>query len=176
MSEAVFALAGALVGVLGTLGTEFLRARRDERRLRTEVVQRAAADFVSLISDVVQISLDMGENPNDDALLSKASDANRAMRAQYERLRLVASRCQTQEAARHMIRYAYGIQRMALGRPPREDEHDREPLALVADWMVTFCIEVRKETGVSEPENVYREPSDWIGLGRLTWKATSAGA
>ena len=65
MSEAWFALAGALVGVLGTLASDHLRGRREERATQRALIRSACADFTSAIARIRSLAFDLRDNPSD---------------------------------------------------------------------------------------------------------------
>ena len=50
MAAAIFALAGALIGVFGTLAVELARARTEDIRTRREAVRLACADFSAAVA------------------------------------------------------------------------------------------------------------------------------
>lgn len=168
MLEAVFALAGAVIGIGGTLGAEATRARAEERRSRRDVVRLACADFTAAVTRMRALAFDLREDPTDRALYERARRADEEARVYYERLRLVTTSRKAQEAGRRALRYAYGLQRLAEGLPARADERDRGPLALLHDSMMQLFAEIRRETGVPHPDDLYREPEEWLRFSART--------
>jgi len=162
MSEALFALAGTLVGVFGTLAAEIIRSRRDDVRYRRETVRSSCADFSDAIARIRTLSYELRTDPHDAELLTRIRDAEAEARIQYERLRLVLESKAAQAAARHAVRYAYGLRRQSEGRGLRDDEKERGPLVLLHEWMMRLYVEVRRETGIPHPEDMFYEPESWL--------------
>jgi hypothetical protein len=77
-------------------------------------------------------------------------------------LRLTATSLEVQKAGRYVLRYTFGVIRQAEGRPLRDDELEHGPMMLLQDWLMILYAEVRKEIGVSQAKNVYREPDEWL--------------
>jgi hypothetical protein len=161
MTAAIFALAGTLVGVFGTLAVELTRSRATDKRSHREALRLACADFTAAVARMVILTVDL-KDP-DSINITKVQEANLEMRVCYERLRLISGSRDVQEAGRHVLRYAYGVLRRAEGKPPRHDEIGRSPRILVQDWLMKLYVEVRREIGVPNPQDVYREPDDWLG-------------
>ena len=168
MSAALLVLAGAIVGVIGTLGTELIRSRGLDRRSHREAVRQACIEFSLAISRMRETAFELYSDPSNVVFLERAQDANKAARAHYENLRLVTSSKLAQEAGRRALRHAFGMQLRARGMPVRDDEADHEPQALVQDWLTKLYAEVRREMGVPHADDVYREPDRWLGVGRLS--------
>jgi hypothetical protein len=77
-------------------------------------------------------------------------------------LRLRWTRQAVEEAGRHVLKYSFGLLRRADGKPPREDELERGLRAVLQDWLIRLYVGVRKEMGIPNPEDVYREPDEWL--------------
>ena len=161
MTAAIFALVGTLVGILGTLAVELTRSRAENMRVRREALRLASADFTAAVSRIINLVLEF--KAPDKLRIDLMYEGHREARVGYERLRLISSSREVQEAGRHVIRYAYGLVREAQALPRRDDELDRGPRLLLNDWLITFYIEVRREIGIPRPENIYREPDGWLG-------------
>ena len=163
MTAAIFALIGALLGVLGTLATEFSRARTEDSRSRRETLRLTCADFTSAVTRMRGLARqvkEQSENPVPRAMLREVTlDA----RVYYERLRLTSTSRDVQKAGRYALRYAYGIARRAEGMPPRDDELERDPILLTHDWLLELYAVVRRELGVPNPNGIFREPEEWLG-------------
>jgi hypothetical protein len=125
MTAAIFALAGTLIGVLGTLFVELARGRALDKRSYREAVRIACADFTAAVARMVNLIIEV-KNP-DSIRLSKMRDAHLDARVCYERLRLISGSRDVQEAGRYVLRYTFGLLRMAEGRPPRPDEQEKTP-------------------------------------------------
>jgi hypothetical protein len=161
MTAAIFALAGTLVGVLGTLSIELARNRAEDIRSRREALKLASADFTSTVARITNLALN-SRDP-DVTRINLMYEAHREARICYERLRLIAKSREVQEAGRHVLRYAFGLLREAEGLPRRQDELERGPRLLLNDWLMNFYVEVRREIGIPHPDNIYREPETWLG-------------
>jgi hypothetical protein len=161
MAAAIFALAGALIGVLGAFAIEWVRARAENLRRRQEALQLACADFMMAIARMWNLYVELKPEPV-DAQLNSFYGAHREARINYERLRLTAASSRVQEAARYVLRYAYGLVRETEGKAPREDEKERGPLMMLMDKLPELVAAVRNEIGVPHPDDVYKEPDKWM--------------
>lgn len=160
MTAAIFALMGTIIGVLGTLTVELTRNRAADKRSHREALRIACADFTAAIARTINLAAELQDpDPTD---IKRMHDADVEVRAGYERLRLISGSQDVQEAGRHVVRYAIGLLRQAEGRPPRSDELERRPRLLLQDWLIRLYVAVRKEIGVPHPQEVYREPDDWL--------------
>ena len=160
MTAAIFALAGALIGVLGTLAVELARSRAEDARSHREALRLACADFTAAVARMVNLAIQL-KDP-DSAHIDKMREAHVEARVNYERLRLISGSRDVQEAGRHVLRYKFGLLRRAEGKSPRYDELERSPRILLQDWLLRLYVEVRKEIGVPRPQDVYREPDEWL--------------
>src|ERR1700680_2016354 len=174
MTAAIFALVGTLVGILGTLAVELTRSRAENMRVRREALRLASADFTAAVTRIINLVLEF-KDP-DIPRIDLMYEGHREARVCYERLRLISSSREVQEAGRHVIRYAYGLVREAQALPRRDDELERGPRLLLNDWLITFYIEVRREIGIPQPENIYREPDSWLGRSDRRTPGRNAGS
>jgi len=163
MTAAIFALAGTLLGILGTLATELVRTRTANVRTRQEALRLASADFTASVARIWNLSIELKRKAGDVELTQSMHEAHRDARVYYERLRLTAVSRDIQESGRRVLRYAYGLLRQAEGQPPREDEQARGPLIMLHDSLMTLYAQVRRELGIPHANEVYREPEDWVG-------------
>jgi hypothetical protein len=159
---ALFALAGTILGVLGTLAVELTRTHADNIRTRREALLLACADFTSAVARTRNLAIELKNHPGDTDLLNSMREANREAREHFERLRLIAPSLSIQKAGRHVVRYTYGLLRQAEGKPPRDDEQQPGLLIILNDWLMTLRAEVRREIGIPQPEALYREPEEWV--------------
>jgi hypothetical protein len=162
MTAAIFALAGTLLGVLGTVMVEWVRARTENSHARYEAIRLACADLISTLARLKEHAFELISTPGDPALMSALRDAHAEARGHYERLRLTASSKEAQQAGRCAIRYAYGLIRQIEGKQPREDESERGPVWMMHQAVMDLCAAVRRETGVPKPDDMFREPDEWI--------------
>jgi len=160
MTAAVFALVGTLVGVLGTLVVDLARNRAQDMRSRREALRLASADFTAAVTRMINLALEFREP--DTSRIDLMYETHREARVCYERLRLIAISRDVQEAGRYVLRYTFGLLREAENLPRRDDELERGPRLLLNDWLMTFYVEVRREIGIPQPENIYREPDTWL--------------
>jgi len=162
MAAAVFALAGTLLGILGTLAVELVRGRTENTHARQQMLQVACADFVASISRMLSLAIEVEKDSGNTELTSLLYETHREARVHYERLRLVAVSRDTQESGRHVLRYAYGRLRQAIGKPPREDERELGPVMMAQDSLLRLYAAVRYEMGIPHAGEVYREPDEWL--------------
>ena len=164
MSAAIFALIGTALGVLGTIAAQLVRAQRDDARSRREELRLACADFASAIARLREfgILLISPRADSDPGGWTSIREAHLEARTHYERLRLISSSLDVQRAGRQALRYAFGVLIQAQGKPPREDERERGPLALLNDSLLELYAAVRRELGLPRADEVYREPDDWL--------------
>jgi hypothetical protein len=174
MTAAIFTLVGTLVGILGTLAVELTRSRTENVRARHDALRLASADFSAAVTRIINLVLEFTDP--DIPRIDLMYEEHREARACYERLRLISSSREVQEAGRHVVKYAYGLVREAQGLPRRDDELERGPRLLLNDWLIKFYIEVRREIGIPKPENIYREPDSWLGRADRRSPGASAGS
>ena len=155
MREALFALAGTALGILGTLVAEVWRARRDDIRERRQRLRDAGVDVTVALVRMRQAY--WGRGYEDDARRAAMREAHDDARCEYERLRLITSSLRVQEEARYALRYAYGLLRQLDGQPPREDEVDPSAVDHIEDRLVRLFTEIRRELGVPSPRHVLSE-------------------
>jgi hypothetical protein len=160
MTAAIFALIGTLVGVVGTLTVELTRSRRENIRVRREALRLVSADFTAAVARLITLTLEFS-NP-EVTQVDLMYETHREANVCYERIRLISTSRAVQEAGRHVIRYAYGLLLEVQNLPRRNDELERGPRLLLNDWLIAFYTEVRREIGIPQPENIYREPEKWL--------------
>jgi hypothetical protein len=162
MAAAIFALAGALIGVLGAFLIEFVRARTENLRLHQETLRLTCADFTSAVSRMWNLAIELKAKPTDTELTSSFHNAFSEARMHYERLRLTAASEKAQKEARYALRYAYGLLREREGKPPRDDERELGPFMMLQHSLRDLVKEVRSEIGVPHANDVYQEPDKWM--------------
>jgi hypothetical protein len=163
MAEAIYALAGALIGVSGAFVIELTRARIEKLRSRRDALRLSCADFIAAVTRMRTLAIQlMSEQPTDAKLMNSFHEAHGEARVHYERLRLTSASGAVQKAARYVLRYAYGLLRQIEGKPARDDEREHGPLITLQHSLITLVSEVRREIGVPHSQNVYREPDEWM--------------
>lgn len=165
MSEAFYALAGTVVGILGTLLADIVRARRDDRSRSQEILRAACADFNAQIGRLRRYCLQLKSRPGDKDALATVESAFIEARANYERLLLSAESVATQEAARYVIHYVFWMTRAA--NMERTGFYEAEPE--MYDWSAKLRVEVRRELGLKHADDVYKEtprglPEPGVGI------------
>lgn len=158
MTEALFALAGVALGVLGTAITAILLSSREDRRLRRESLRTTCADFTAAIARMRFLATQIHLDGADADLTSRMRESHETATVCCERLRLVTTSMAAQEAARYALRYALGLWLQVQGRDPRADERERGPLLELNDRLRDLYIAVRRELGVAHPAEVFAEP------------------
>ena len=155
MTAAWFALGGALIGVLGTVLTEFARGRRDDRNAWREELRSVCAEFVSEVSHIQDLSHELRRTPEDSEVQRAAQETHSRLRALQDRLRLTSKSVATQEAARRLQHYSYYQWRSTLGgRGEFWQAHEE-----IRTWLTAFNISARKELGL-EGSSVYEDPPE----------------
>jgi hypothetical protein len=164
MTAAIFALIGAVVGVLGTALTQLIKARADDTKARRDNLRLVCADFATAVAQIKELACEVIEKraDSDPQAWSSINKAHMEARGHFESLRLISS-FQVQESGRLTLRYAYGLMLEADGQPPREDEEEQGPLKLFYINLRKLYIAVRRELGISHPEDVYLDPDSWMG-------------
>jgi hypothetical protein len=159
MMEGVFALAGAMVGIVGTLLAELARSRIEDRRQRRSALLSACADFSTALAHVRQLCYDRHAAGPSPELTERMRQAHGIARGQYERLRLVTGSIETQEHARLALRYALRLWRHVEGELQRAPD-ERSPVDLMEDHLKELYVGVRRELEVPNPERVFAEPQE----------------
>lgn len=163
MASAIFALAGTLLGVLGTLAVNLAQSRREDVRAHRDSVKLACADFTAAITRMRTLAIELRNKYPSGEQMKLMHEAHRESRVHYERLHLTATSSTVQKAGRYVLRYAYGLLRQMEGKSLREDEKASGPLRLLHDSLMTLYAEARRELGVPKPDDIYREPDEWVG-------------
>jgi hypothetical protein len=158
MTTALFALAGVVIGTVGTLLADALRDRRADRRDQRKALRATCADFTSAIARMKQAGFDLDVGGDPEQVRNRFDAAHSNARALYEALRLTSNSVTAQEAARLAIRYALGYWQVMSGFDPRPDEVDQGPLAELTKQMDVLYVAVRRELGIKDPESLYSEP------------------
>jgi hypothetical protein len=159
MSEALFALAGAIVGVLGTVLTALVGARHEERRIWRETLRSVVASLTSEVSLLRDLSHSLRRDPDSLDLRQAAEQAHMRARGFQEQLRLTSKSKATQEAGRWLIHNAYHQWRAA------ERGHDNfwEARRGLDKWLTKLYVETRKELGLGASA-VYEDPDGGLPI------------
>lgn len=169
MTAALFTLAGALVGMLGTLAAELVRARRDDRKLWREEFRSTCAALASEVSRLRDISHELRRAPEDAQLRRDAQQAHSQARALQEKLRLISTSVQTQEAGRQLIHHVYYQWRASQGGKA-DFWKARKGLD---DWLTKFYVAARAELGL-DSSIVYEDPSGGLPVPSVVSKTAGA--
>jgi hypothetical protein len=153
MSQALFALAGAFVGVLGTVLTALVSGRHEERRIWHETLRSIVASLTSEVSLLRDLSHQLHWDPEDPDLRRAAEQAHTRARSFQEQLRLTSRSTATQEAARWLVHCAYHQWKVTQGG--RGDFW--EARRALDRWLTRLYIETRKELGLGA-SGVYEDP------------------
>jgi hypothetical protein len=159
MSQALFAIAGAIVGVLGTVLTALIGARHEERRIWREVFRTVCAEFASHVSELQDLSHQLRRAPADQQVQQAAEQAHTRARGSYEQLRLTSRSAATQEAARWVIHCVYYQWTSTQGG--RGDFW--EARKNLYNWMSRLYVEARKELGLGDGE-IYQDPEGGLPI------------
>jgi hypothetical protein len=161
MTAALFTLAGALVGVLGTVLTELVRNRHADRRLWREELTSVCTDLTTQISELRDLSHELKKRPNDSDLQRAAQQAHTKARAAQERLRLTSRSLDTQEAGRWLIHGAYYQWRSTQGGPGDFWQSRK----VVDERLIQLYTAAREELGLGGSP-VYEDPVDGLPVPR----------
>jgi hypothetical protein len=153
MSEALFALGGAVLGVLSAFLTELVRSRSQDRSSWRQDLRSVCVAFAEAISKLRDLSYELSRKPDDPRLQAAATDAHSRARGLLERLRLTSDSPTTQEAARWLIHCAYHQWQVTQGG--RGDFAAAQ--TGLDDWMERMLIEARKELGLAG-NRIFPEP------------------
>jgi len=159
MAAALFALGGALVGVLGTVLTELVRGHRDDRKFRQEELRTVCADLATEVIRLQDMSHELRKTPDDVQLQNTAQEVHSRAHALQERLRLTSRSVATQEAGRWLIHCVYHQWRSTQGGPG-EFWQARDG---VREWLTKLHNEARKELGLGD-SSVYQDPPDGLPI------------
>lgn len=153
MSQAFFAIAGAIVGVLGAVLTTLVGARHEEQRIWREALRTVCANLTSQVSELQDLSHGLRHHPDNPDLQQAAEQAHTRARGCYEQLRLTSRSVATQEAARWVIHCIYYQWRATQGGPGDFWESRK----LLYEWLTELYVQARKELGLGASD-VYRDP------------------
>jgi hypothetical protein len=159
VSAALFALSGAIIGVLGTVLTELTRGRRDDRKLWREELRSVCANLASEVSRLQDISHELRRSPEDAQLQRTAREVHSKARAMQERLRLTSTSVATQEAGRWAIHCVY-YQWMSAQGGKGDFWQARKG---VHEWLTKLYVEARKELGLGSA-SVYKDPPSGLPI------------
>jgi hypothetical protein len=171
MTAALFTLAGAIVGMLGTLATELVRGRRDDHKLWREEFRSTCANLASEVSRLRDISHELRKDSSDARLRRDAHEAHSQARALQEKLRLISKTVQTQEAGRQLIHHVYYQWRAAEGGGADFWQARRG----LDEWLTKFYVAARSELGL-DGSTVYEDPPEKLPVPGGISKNSAAGA
>jgi hypothetical protein len=154
MSQAFFAIAGAIVGVLGTVLTALIGSRHEERRAWREALRTVCANLTSEVSELQDLSHQLRRDPHNPELQRAAEQAHMRARGFQEQLRLTSRSVATQEAGRWLIHCIWYQWRSTQGG--RGDFW--EARKALDTWLTKLYVEARKELGLGSSD-VYKDPA-----------------
>ena len=151
MLAAFFALAGALVGVVGSAVADAMREKRELRRRNQDELRSTCADFTSQLGRVRRYLFAVQDEPQNEELWKLIDSAFTEARAHNERLLITAESAATQEAADRVIACTSGMiraRKMQSGEYSEfRNEFDR--------WLEKLYVSIREELGLRNPANLY---------------------
>jgi hypothetical protein len=156
MSAAFFALAGALIGVLGTVLADMLREKRAVRRRNQEQLRSICSDFTSHIGRTRRHIFSLKNKPQDKEIGALVETSFTEARAELERLLITSESIETQEAARYVIHLTYWLIQVTHRGLTGYDECATE----LDEWLSKLYREVRSELGLKHAANVYQKRLD----------------
>lgn len=155
MSSALYALAGTVIGVLGTVLVDVVRGRREERGRSHEALRTVSADFTAQIARVRRYSFQVRAEPGNQGTWQMLETEFSEARASYERLLLTSESTVTQEASRRVVHFTY---HMAYAARVQQAETFRQCETEMMNWSAKLYTEIRRELGLKNPANVYKDP------------------
>lgn len=159
MSAAWFALGGALIGVLGTVLTEFARGRRDDQKIWREELRSVCAEFVSALSNLQDLSHELRKSPENSEVQRAAQEAHSRLRGLQDRLRLTSKSVSTQEAARWLLHCGYYQWKSTQGGKGDFWQAHND----IRTWLAKFYVAARGELGL-ESSPVYQDPPEGLPI------------
>jgi hypothetical protein len=154
VSAGFYALAGTLLGVLGTAFVTLINTRTENRRISREALRSACTDLTTTLMRVRQLSIEMHEVGYQEELWDETNRLLADAQAAYERFRIVADSSATQQAARRCVHHGYWLSRSAgKNRGNWQEEHDS-----LMRWMTELYKNVRRELGVRHFRSIYMDP------------------
>jgi hypothetical protein len=175
MSQALFAIAGTIVGVLGTIvanvATNLINAKREDVKAWQEALRSVVSELTSEVLKVRGLSHRLREYPEDkDLLLSIQLAFSRATTLRHQ-LRLISKSRATQEAGHQLSHYVYWVWRVARGDGGPADFDVANEGTYV--WMTKLYIEVRKELGLGESD-FYERPVEGLPIPMIKAQQSTA--
>jgi len=156
MFAVFYALAGALVGVIGTALADVMREKRDLRRRNQEELRSICSSFTIGLARTRRYLFQLQSEPQQEETWQLAEASFTEVRAHYERLLITAELVTAQEAARHVVHFMYwmmqAVRMQSTGYDACRDEFNK--------WLEKFYVEARRELGLRNPNNVYLKQLD----------------
>ena len=169
MSAAFYAIAGTIVGALGTALIDIMRSKRDQRGRGREALRTVTSDFTTQIARVRRYAMIISSEPEEYDNLRPRIEADFAeARACYERLLITAESLAIQTAARHVLHFTYWMTYLVRGN--RDGFHEAHTSML--NWSLKLYVEVRRELGLRNPDIIFEDPPE--GLPK-PWRNHSGG-
>jgi hypothetical protein len=159
VSEAWFAVGGAVLGVLSAVLTEVVRTRSQDRSAWRQELRMVCVAFTEEISKLRDLSYDLARTPGDARLGAAATETHSRARALLERLRLTSNSPAAQQAARWLIHCAYHQWQVTQGGPG----DFAAAQAGLDDWMERLLVEARRELGLPG-DQIFAEPRQGLPI------------
>jgi hypothetical protein len=156
MTAALYALAGALIGVIGSAVADMIREKRELRRRNQEELRSICSDFTAQLARVRRYLFRLQSDPQNEELWELVDSAFTEARAHNERLLITAELMATQEAARHAIHFVYWMIQVTRLQSGGYDECREE----FGRWLEKLYVSVRRELGLKNPMDVYLQRLD----------------
>jgi hypothetical protein len=150
LAEAIFALAGALVGVLGTVLVALVGVHGEARHRQRAALRTACTEFAAAVSRVRSIGNDLDEGRRGDDLREQLNRALTDALIGYEQLRITAESRETQEAARYLAHIGWWL---AHAAETDAGAYERAKADL-RPWLSRLYVAVRTELGVRNAREI----------------------
>lgn len=153
MYAAFYALAGALIGVLGSVLVDIIHERRGVKHRNQGELRIICSEFNSQVTRVRRNLGRLRHEPQNESIWELVEASFTEARSHHERLLITSELIATQEAARHVLHFIYW-----MIQAQRTHSNDLEECRVECNkWQRRLYIEVRRELGVKHPTNVYLE-------------------
>lgn len=153
MTAALFALAGTLIGVIGSTMADIIREKRDLRRRNQDELRSICSDLTSQLGRIRRCLFMLQSDPKNEDLWRLVDSAHTEARALYERLLITSELTATQEAARHVTDSAFSMMQARRAQSDDYQAHREE----FGEWLEKLYVSVRRELGLRSPTNIYTQ-------------------
>jgi hypothetical protein len=176
MSQAFFAIAGTIVGVLGTIvanvATNLINAKREDAKAWQETFRSVVSELTSEVLNMRGLSHRIREYPEDKDLRLAIQRSFTRVQTLRRTLQLISKSRATQEASDLVNHYVYWVWRIARGDGGLADFDMAEESTNL--WLRKLYTEVRKELGLGASD-LYERPIEGYPIPMAREKKVAEG-